>query len=196
MIVLGLTGSIGMGKSAAASVLRQMGIPVHDADLSVHRLMGPGGAAVGLVAAAFPGTVRNGGIDRKELGRRVFADPAALKRLESILHPLVRAQERIFVHSCHRQRRRVAVLDIPLLFETGGEKRCDAVIVVTAPQFLQDQRVLKRPGMSRERLREITRQQMPDVEKRKRADFIVQTGLGKRVSRTALLRILKRLKHR
>jgi dephospho-CoA kinase len=194
VIVLGLTGSIGMGKSTAASALRQMGVPVHDADASVHRLMNHGGAAVGFIEAAFPGTALNGAIDRNELGRRVYADPAELKRLEAILHPMVRVQEQIFLKTCRRKRVPVAVLDIPLLYETGGEKRCDAVIVVTAPKFLQDQRVLKRPGMSRQRLDEILSKQMPDAEKRKRADFVVQTGLGKRASRIALARILKRFR--
>jgi dephospho-CoA kinase len=196
VIILGLTGSIGMGKSTAASVLRQLGVPVHDADASVHRLMNHGGAAVGYVEAAFPGTALNGAIDRKTLGRQVFADPAKLKRLESILHPMVRDQERIFLETARMRRHPVVVLDIPLLYETGGEKRCDAVIVVTAPKFLQDQRVLKRPGMSRERLAEIKRQQMPDAEKRKRADFVVPTGLGKRASRVALARILRKLKEK
>lgn len=194
MIVLGLTGSIGMGKSTAASVLRQLGVPVHDADASVHRLMSHGGAAVGFIEAAFPGTALDGAIDRKELGRRVYADPAELKRLESILHPMVRAQERTFLQAARMRRQPVVVLDIPLLYETGGEKRCDAVIVVTAPKFLQDQRVLKRPGMSRDRLKEILSKQMPDAEKRQRADFVVPTGLGKRASRAVLARILKQLK--
>ncbi len=194
MIILGLTGSIGMGKSTAAQALRQMGVPVHDADASVHRLMGHGGAAVGFIEAAFPGTALEGAIDRKELGRRVYADPADLKRLESILHPMVREQERIFLRTARARGYPVVVLDIPLLYETGGEKRCDAVIVVTAPKFLQDQRVLKRPGMSRQRLDEIVSKQMPDAEKRRRADFVVQTGMGKRASRDALARILKKLK--
>ncbi|GAB2177698.1 dephospho-CoA kinase [Dongia sp. agr-C8] len=194
MIILGLTGSIGMGKSTAAQALRQMGVPVHDADASVHRLMNHGGAAVGFIEAAFPGTALDGAIDRKELGRRAFADPAQLKRLESILHPMVREQERIFLRSARARRHRVVVLDIPLLYETGGEKRCDAVIVVTAPKFLQDQRVLKRPGMSRQRLDEIASKQMPDAEKRRCADFVVQTGMGKRASRVALARILKKFK--
>jgi dephospho-CoA kinase len=196
LIVLGLTGSIGMGKSTAAAVLRQMGVPVHDADASVHRLMSHGGAAVGFIEAAFPGTALNGAIDRKALGRRVFADPAELKRLESILHPMVRTLEQTFLRTARMRRHPVVVLDIPLLYETGAEKRCDAVITVTAPKFLQDQRVLKRPGMSRDRFQEIVRQQMPDAEKRKRADFVVETGLGKRASRVALGRILKKLKRR
>jgi dephospho-CoA kinase len=196
VIILGLTGSIGMGKSTAASALRRMGVPVHDADASVHRLMNHGGAAVGFIEAAFPGTALDGAVDRKELGRRVYADPEELKRLESILHPMVREQERIFLRTARARRHRVVVLDIPLLYETGGEKRCDAVIVVTAPKFLQDQRVLKRPGMSRKRLDEILRQQMPDEEKRRRADHVVQTGSGKRAARAALARILKQLKRR
>jgi dephospho-CoA kinase len=194
VIVLGLTGSIGMGKSTAASALRAMGVPVHDADASVHKLMNHGGAAVGFIEAAFPGTALSGAIDRKELGRRVYADPAALRRLESILHPMVREQERIFLRTARARRHRVVVLDIPLLYETGGEKRCAAVIVVTAPKFLQDQRVLKRPGMSRQRLDEIVSKQMPDAEKRQRADYLVQTGNGKRAMRVALARILKTLK--
>jgi len=196
MIVLGLTGSIGMGKSTAAAALRQMGIPVHDADLSVHRLMGHGGTAVGAIEAEFPKAVASGAVDRTVLGRAVFEDPAALTRLEGILHPMVREQEHVFLRTCRGRRRRIAVLDIPLLLETGGEKRCDAVVVVTAPQFLQDQRVLKRPGMSPKRLAEVRARQMPDAEKRRRADFVVQTGLGKRHSRTALLKIARKLKHR
>jgi dephospho-CoA kinase len=194
VIILGLTGSIGMGKSTAASALRQMGIPVHDADASVHRLMNHGGAAVGFIEAAFPGTALDGAIDRKELGARVYADPAALKRLESILHPMVRAQEQIFLRTARARGQPIVVLDIPLLYETGGEKRCDAVIVVTAPKFLQDQRVLRRPGMTRQRLNEILAKQMPDAEKRARADFVVQTGNGKRAARAALARIVDRLK--
>lgn len=196
MIVVGLTGSIGMGKSTAAQALRRMGIPVHDADLSVHRLMGHGGEAVGYIEAAFPGTATTGMVDRAMLGKAVFADPAALDRLETILHPMVRAQESIFLQTCRARRYPIAVLDVPLLFETGGEKRCDAVIVVSAPQFLQDQRVLRRPGMSRQRLAEVRARQMPDAEKRRRADFVVPTGLGKRASRAALLKIVKKLKHR
>jgi dephospho-CoA kinase len=194
VIILGLTGSIGMGKSTAAQALRAMGVPVHDADASVHRLMNHGGAAVGFIEAAFPGTALNGAIDRKELGTRVYADPSELKRLESILHPMVREQERIFLRTARARGHPIVVLDIPLLYETGGEKRCDAVIVVTAPKFLQDQRVLRRPGMTRQRLNEILAKQMPDAEKRARADFVVQTGMGKRASRKALARILDRLK--
>ena len=193
MIVLGLTGSIGMGKSNAAATLKRMGVPVHDADRVVHRLMAKGGAAVAAVAAAFPGVVKDGAVDRAALGKIVFADSAALKRLEAILHPLVRREESQFLGAARRRHAKVAVLDIPLLYETRGEIRCDAVLVVTAPQFLQDQRVLRRPGMSRRRLKEIVMRQMPDAEKRKRADFVVQTGLGKRASRVALARVLRKV---
>ena len=196
MIILGLTGSIGMGKSTAATVLSQMGIPVHDADRNVHRLMAKGGAAVERIAAAFPGVVKDGAVDRGALGKRVFGDRAALARLEAILHPMVQAAERAFLAEARHRRRPVVVLDVPLLYETRGENRCDAVIVVTAPQFIQSLRVLRRKGMTPQRLKDIVMRQMPDAEKRKRADFVVPTGLGKRQSRTALLRVVKKLKHR
>ena len=196
MIILGLTGSIGMGKSTAATVLSQMGIPVHDADRNVHRLMAKGGAAVERIAAAFPGVVKHGAVDRGALGKRVFGDRAALARLEAILHPMVQAAERAFLAEARHRRRPVVVLDVPLLYETRGENRCDAVIVVTAPQFIQSLRVLRRKGMTPQRLKDIVMRQMPDAEKRKRADFVVPTGLGKRQSRTALLHIVKKLKRR
>src|SRR5690349_8984605 len=136
MIVLGLTGSIGMGKSTAAAMLRRLGAPVHDADATVHRLLGPGGRAVPQVEAAFPGVSGRLGVDRQKLGAIVFKDPAALRRLEALLHPMVRAAERRFLARMSARRVPVVVLDIPLLYETGGERRCDAVIVVTAPAFL------------------------------------------------------------
>ena len=178
MKILGLTGSIGMGKSTAARLLRRMGLPVHDADATVHRLLGRGGAAVAAVGAAFPGSVADGAVDRRELGRQVFGDPAALRRLEAILHPLVRRAETAFLRRQARRRARLVVLDIPLLLETGGERRCDAVAVVTAPAFLQAQRVLRRPGMTPRRLAQVRAQQMPDAEKRRRADFVIPTGTG------------------
>jgi len=189
--VLGLTGSIGMGKSTAASMLRRLGVPVHDADAAVHRLMAKGGRAVPEIARAFPDVVVEGAVDRQRLGARVFRDPAALRRLETILHPMVRQEAHDFVK---RQRRRgapVVVLDIPLLFETGGERLCDAVIVVSAPRFVQDARVLRRPGMTRERLAEIRARQLPDAVKRRRADHVVQTGLSKRETLRELRRIVK-----
>ncbi|WP_142849175.1 dephospho-CoA kinase [Telmatospirillum sp. J64-1] len=191
MIILGLTGSIGMGKSTAARQLRSLGLPVHDADATVHRLLGKGGAAVPAIDTAFPGVVREGAVDRQELGRRVFGDPPALRRLEKILHPMVREAERRFLARCARRGVPMVVLDVPLLFETGGEKRCDAVIVVTAPRFLQTQRVMRRPGMTLEKLDSIRAKQMPDGEKRRRADFVVNTGLGYAQSLRQLRRIVQ-----
>ncbi len=191
MRVLGLTGSIGMGKTRAAAVLRRRRVPVHDADAAVHRLLGRGGAAVRAVDAAFPGVVAAGAVDRQELGRRVFADPLALRRLEAILHPLVQRAAGRFLGRARARRCRVVVLDIPLLFETGGAARCAAVAVVSAPRFVQRARVLARRGMSPERLAGIETRQMPDAEKRRRADFVVPTGLDRRTSLRALVRILR-----
>lgn len=193
MIVLGLTGSIGMGKSTAARMFRRLGIPVHDADAAVHRLLGKGGAAVPIIAAAFPGTVIAGRVDRPALGAKVFGNPKELRRLEAILHPLVQEAARRFLRRQQARRRKVVVLDIPLLFETGGEKRCDAVIVVTAPRMVQRARVLARPRMTPERFVEVERQQMPDAEKRRRADFIIETGHGHRPALRQLHRILRQL---
>jgi dephospho-CoA kinase len=193
MIILGLTGSVGMGKSTAAKALRRMGIPVYDADRAVHRLLGRGGAGVAPVSAAFPEVLKGGAIDRAALGRLVFADPAALLRLESILHPLVRAAERRFVARARRARRRIVVLDIPLLFETGGDKRCDKVLVVSAPRRIQLARVMARPGMTAERLAGVEARQMPDSEKRRRADIVIETGLDRHHSLAKLRLALSRL---
>jgi dephospho-CoA kinase len=188
VIVLGLTGSIGMGKSNAAAALRRMGVALFDADQTVHRLLAKGGAAVGPVEAVFSG-VRNeaGAIDRKCLAQRVFGNPDALRRLESIIHPMVAAAANRFLGSEQARRARIVGLDIPLLFEGGRRWRCDYVLVVSAPPWVQRQRVMRRPGMTRERFAAILRQQMPDREKQRRADFIVQTGL----SRAATLRRLR-----
>jgi dephospho-CoA kinase len=194
MRIIGLTGSIGMGKSTAAAVLRRLGLPVHDADAAVHRLMQPGGGAVAAVEAAFPGVVVDGAVDRKRLGARVLDDDAAMKRLEAILHPMVRAEARAFLAKQARLRRPLAVLDIPLLYETGGERLCDAVIVVTAPPAVQRARVLRRPGMTEDKMRAVLARQMPDVEKRRRADFVVQTGLGKLHSLHQLATIVRILR--
>jgi dephospho-CoA kinase len=193
MIILGLTGSIGMGKSTAAGMLRRLGVPVHDADRVVHGLLGPGGAAVPAIAAAFEGVVERGAVDRARLGARVFHDPAALRRLEAILHPLVRRAERHFLARAARRRVPVVALDIPLLFETRGERRVDATVVVTAPAFLQRLRVLARPGMDAAKFEAILARQVPDRAKRRRADFVVQTGLGKRPALAALRRILRQV---
>jgi dephospho-CoA kinase len=191
MRIVGLTGSIGMGKSTAAAMLRAMGVPVHDADRCVHRLLGPGGRAVAAVARAFPGTqAAAGGIDRKALGARVFGDPARLRALEGILHPLVRREEQRFLAAARRQRRRAVVLDVPLLLETDGDLRCDLVLVVAAPRFLQAQRVLRRPGMTAARLAQVRAQQMAEPEKRRRADLVVPTSLGRRMTRDRLKRAL------
>jgi dephospho-CoA kinase len=197
VIVLGLTGSIGMGKSAAAAMLRRLGVPLFDADRVVHRLLAPGGGAVGRVAAAFPG-VRDaaGGIDRRRLGERVFGDRAALARLEAILHPMVAAAEKRFLARARARREAIVVLDVPLLFESGGARRCDYVVVVSAPLFLQRQRVLRRPGMSEARFAAILAQQMPDAQKRRRADFVVPTGLGRGLTLRRLKRVLGILRDR
>ena len=194
MFVLGLTGSIAMGKSTASQTFRSFGVPVFDADDVVHRLFAPGGAALASVAAAFPGCLDPaGGIDRAALGRQVFADAAALARLEAIVHPLVRRAERRFLERCAAERRPLEVIDIPLLYETGGERLVDAIAVVSAPAFLQAQRVLRRRSMSADRLAAIRRRQTPDDEKRRRADFVIPTGLDRRRSVTAIARIIGRV---
>lgn len=196
MVILGLTGSIGMGKTVAAGMLQRLGAVVHDADRSVHALLAKGGAAVGAVGAAFPGTVHDGAVVRTVLSGQVFGKPEALARLEAILHPLVRADERRTLAVAARQRRRVVVLDIPLLYETAGEKRVDEVVVVSAPSFLQRLRVLARSGMTDERLARVLSRQMPDAEKRRRADYVVATGLGRAFSFRVLSAILKRARRR
>ena len=195
-VVVGLTGSIGMGKSAAGAMLRRMGLPVHDADRAVHRLLGKGGAAVAAVEAEFPGVTSDGAVDRKRLGARVFGDRPALRRLEAILHPMVRRESEQFVRCNVRRGARLVVLDVPLLFETGREAACDAVIVVTAPRFVQEARVRGRPGMTAERLRAVLAEQMPDAEKRRRADFVVSTGLSKRETLRRLRAIVRLLRQR
>jgi dephospho-CoA kinase len=195
MIVLGLTGSVGMGKSTAAAMLRRLGVPVHDSDAVVHRLLAPGGAAVPAVAAAFPGVSdKAGGIDRGTLGARVFGDGRALKRLERIVHPLVRQSQARFLKEARARRTPLVVLDIPLLFETGGEKRCDAVVVVSAPPWVQRARVMARPNMTEARFRAILEKQMPDHEKRRRADYVVMSGLGRAVTYRRLMRLVQTLR--
>ena len=195
MFVVGLTGSIGMGKTTAAAMFRRLGAAVHDADAVVHALLGPGGGAVAAVAGAFDDVLSGVGataqIDRKALGARVFDDPAALAQLEAILHPMVRRAEGRFLRHQTRQGRRVAVLDVPLLFETGGEGRCDAIAVVSAPIFVQEARVLSRPGMTRERLASILARQMPDTEKRRRGDFVLPTGLGRATTLRAVAAVVR-----
>ena len=178
MVILGLTGSIGMGKSTTARLFRSFGIHVHDADAAVHAMMARGGVAVEPVAALFPNVLKEGAIDRSALGKLVFDDVAALDTLEAVLHPLVRQRERRFLANAARRQEALVVLDIPLLFETGGEHRCDTVTVATAPAFIQRQRVLRRPGMTAARFDAILARQIPDFDKCFNADFLVPTGLG------------------
>jgi dephospho-CoA kinase len=179
-VIIGLTGSIGMGKSTIAAMFRNLHVPVFDADAAVHRLQAPGGAALPAIAAAFPGVVVDGRLDRAALGRRVFGDAGARRRLEAIMHPLV-ARERD--HFLHRHRGRpVVVLDLPLLFEAGLDRICDLVVVASAPAAVQRGRVLARPGMDRDRLARILQSQVPDREKRARADLVVETGRGRLVT--------------
>jgi dephospho-CoA kinase len=174
MIVLGLTGSIGMGKSTAAGFFAEEGAPVYDADAAVHALYS--GAAAPAIEAAFPGSTVDGTVDRDRLTAQVLGNPAALERLEAIVHPLVRREEERFLAAAEAAGAKVAVLNIPLLFETGGDRRCDAVVVVSAPPDMQRERVMSRPGVSEEKFNTLLRKQMPDAEKRARADFIVDTA--------------------
>ncbi len=174
MIVIGLTGSIGMGKTTAARFFAELGVPVLDADAVVHQLYE--GAAVPAVEAAFPGTTSHGRVDRVRLGQRVIGDTEAIRRLEAVVHPLYREAERRFLAQAEARGSQVAVLDVPLLFETGGDKRVDAVVVVSAPADVQRSRLAARPGMTSEKLAGMLARQMPDVEKRARADFVVDTS--------------------
>ncbi len=190
MFILGLTGSIGMGKTTAAAMFCDLGVPVHDSDAVVHDLLGPGGAAVDAVAAAFPGVKDGDAIDRRVLGTQVFGDPAALARLEALIHPLVRRAERRFLARSARHRVPLVVLDIPLLFETGGHVRCDAVAVVSAPARMQRRRVLSRPGMTPEKFAHILEHQIDDYLKRRAADFVIETGLGRAFSLQRIRRIV------
>jgi dephospho-CoA kinase len=187
MFVIGLTGSIAMGKTTTARLFAEEGVPVHDADAAVHELYA--GEAAALIEAAFPGTTRGGTVDRPTLGQRVLGDQPALQRLEQIVHPLVRQAERKFLDAAAAEGARVAVLDIPLLFETGGESRVDATVVVSAPAEMQRARVLER-GLSLERLEAVLARQMPDAEKRRRADFVVDSAHGVEHARTQVRQIL------
>jgi dephospho-CoA kinase len=190
MIVLGLTGSIGMGKSTAADMLRAMGVPVHDSDATVHALFARDRALRDAIGTRFPYAVSDAGVDRQALGAAVFGNPDARRDLEAIVHPRVREAAEAFLRFHRRQRTPLVVLDIPLLYETGGEDRVDGVIVVSAPAALQRRRVMARPGMDDERFAGILASQMPDREKRQRADFVVETGLGKAYTFRRLKRIV------
>ena len=190
MIILGLTGGIGMGKSTAAGAFRRARIPVFDADAAVHRLQARGGRAVRAIAEAFPGTVRDGAVDRSTLRHIVLGNPDALTRLEGILHPMVRQEERAFVARARRRGDRAVVLDIPLLLETGGDQRVDRIVVVSAPRDVQTHRIRARRRMSDSDIAAVIARQMPDREKRRRADVVIRTGLSRNVSLKALSRLI------
>lgn len=189
MVILGLTGSIGMGKSTTARLFREAGAPTHDADAAVHHLYR--GAAVGPVEAAFSGVTREGAIDRALLSARVLGDEAAMRRLEAIVHPLVAAERDLFLARARAGGARVAVLDIPLLFETGGERLARAVAVVTAPADVQEQRVLARPGMTPARFEAILARQTPDAQKRARAHFLIDSSRGVEAARAQVEGVLR-----
>jgi dephospho-CoA kinase len=189
MVVLGLTGSLGMGKSTTARFFAEAGVPVFDADATVHQLYA--GEAAPAIEAAFPGTTGNHGVDRAKLAQAVVGDPAALARLEAIIHPLVRREELRFIDEADKAGARVAVLDIPLLFETGRASLVDAVVVVSAPAEVQRARAFERPGMTEEKFRALLAKQMPDEEKRRRADFIVDSSRSYDSARTQVHAILR-----
>lgn len=192
MIILGLTGSIGMGKSFVATLFRKENIPVFDADKAVHRLLAENGAAVKKVAALFPAAYKEGAIDRKVLGACAFGNKQGLKALEHILHPLVRKAQGQFIKKARLQKKPMVIVEIPLLFETNGEKRCDRVITVTAPAFLQQKRVMRRPLMTKAKLASIRALQMSDYQKRQKTDYLVYTGLGKAATYRQIKNIIKR----
>ncbi|TNE65131.1 MAG: dephospho-CoA kinase [Alphaproteobacteria bacterium] len=196
MKIVGLTGSIGMGKSETAKMFAALGVPVFDADATVHALQARDGRAIPAIEAAFPGVVTDGVLDRGKLGAIVFADPEAKKRLEAIMHPMV-AEERVgFFEAAEKSGARFVVLDIPLLFETGGNKGCDKVVVVSAPADIQRARVLARPGMTAEKFDHILARQVPDHDKRAGADYIVDTSQGLDHARAQVQQIVRELEGR
>jgi dephospho-CoA kinase len=192
--IIGLTGGMGMGKSTAAAAFRRAGIPVFDADATVHRLQAKGGRAIPAIEAAFPGTIRDGAVDRAALRQAVLGNPGALTRLEHILHPMVEAEERAFVARARRAGKSAVVLDIPLLFETRGDRRVDTVVVVSAPLAIQVHRVALRRRMSKADVAAVIARQMPDREKRRRADVVLQTGLSRAHTLRALRRFIRTLR--
>ncbi len=191
MVILGLTGSIGMGKSTVSRTFQRLGVPVHDADKTVHKLLSENREVIQAIEAAFPGVVKNGGVDRQALANRVIGNNLDCNRLEGILHPLVRVSEKHFLFRAAMKKEPLVVLDIPLLFETNAEERCGAVVVASAPAFVQEARVLSRPGMTRERFEFFLSRQTSNAEKRRRADFIVETGLGLAFSLRTVKKIVK-----
>lgn len=188
MVILGLTGSIGMGKSTTAAMFREEGVPVHDSDATVHRLYA--GKAVPLIDEAFPGTVVEEVVDRAKLAAAVLNNPSELKRLETIIHPMVRAESEAFLQANRDAGTPVVVLDIPLLFETHGEDRVHKIVVVSAEPGIQRDRVLSRPGMTEDKFASILAKQLPDAEKRRRADYVIDTGQGLDAARVAVRSIL------
>ncbi|HEY6858634.1 MAG TPA: dephospho-CoA kinase [Pseudolabrys sp.] len=191
MFILGLTGSLGMGKSATAKMFAEEGVPVHDADAAVHQLYES--EATPLIEAAFPGITAGSKVNRDKLAQRVLGDTAAIKKLEAIVHPLVRKAEERFLTEAERKGATVVVLDIPLLFETGADKRCDAVVVVSAPPDVQRGRAFERPGMTEQKFAALLAKQMPDADKRAMADFVVDTSKGFDAARAQVRDILARV---
>ena len=196
MLIIGLTGSIGMGKTETAKMFVRHGVPVCDSDATVHMLYDIGGLAVGPIQALFPEAVVAGRVDRDLLGRAVLGKPGAMKKLEAVVHPLVGLAQRTFLETAAASGAKMAVIDVPLLFETGGEKRVDVVVVVSAPQEIQRQRVLARPGMTPEKFELILAKQVSDAEKRRRADFVVDSSKGLEHAERQVVAIIEALKHR
>ncbi len=194
MVIVGLTGSIGMGKSETAKMFRSLGVPVYDADAAVHAIYAPGGSAVAPVETAFPGVTGAGGVDREALAKRVLNDSAALKKLESIVHPLVGLEQQKFLQKAAEENAEIIVIDVPLLFETGGEKRVDCVVLVSAPYEVQRERVLARPGMTEEKFQAILAKQAPDAQKREKADFIIDSSKGIEDAMAQVRALLPKLK--
>ena len=193
MIVIGLTGGIGMGKSTTAHILRRWGFPIFNADAAVHEILKNNEKAIAALTRLFPETLKRGAIDRKLLGQAVFAQPDKLQRLERILHPLVRQAEQSFLQKERRAKARAAILEIPLLFETGGEKRCTLTLCVTAPRAIQKARALSRPDMTEEKLRILLARQMPDAEKRSKADYVLPTGKSVETTEKHLRKLFEKL---
>ena len=194
MIILGLTGSIAMGKSTVARQFQRLGAAICDSDRIVHHLLAAKGEAVSEIARHFPQSLKHNAIDRKVLSKLVFGNPGKLRLLECILHPIVRKKQQYFIRQARKKGKELIVMDIPLLFETDSHRRCDYTVVVSSPAFIQRQRVMQRPGMTQEKLRNILARQMPDAQKRKRADFIIHTGLGKYASLKQVKQILRRIR--
>ncbi|MCK0070148.1 dephospho-CoA kinase [Kordiimonas laminariae] len=196
MIIVGLTGSIGMGKSETAKMFVAEGVPVFDADAAVHRLQKKGGKALPLIEKAFPGSVAGGELDRASLGAQVFADPAKKKVLENIMHPMVGDERIAFFEAAEKANADIVVLDVPLLFETGGDKGCHYSVVVSAPAEVQRERVLARSGMTAEKFEDILKRQMPDADKRAKADYIVDTDKGLEHAKARVREILTTIRNR